>query len=251
MEASQPSRSTDDRDVSVGGVINEAFRIYGENAAPLLGSAAVIFLIAGLIRGFLFDAGGVFLGLLAAIVLVAAQTLYVGFVVKLVDDVRDGRRDFSVGELFSSAAGKILPLIVVGIIVGIIVGVGFLLLIIPGLFLLTYLFVAAPAVVVEDEGPFGALGRSWSLVSGNGLSVFGVVVVTVLIVIGISIVASAIGAALGTAGAVILSVLASIVLAPIWALVVSVVFFNLGGGSAASGGAGGSSIEGGSASVGY
>lgn len=234
------------RDIEIGRILNEAFRIYGDNLAPLLGSAAVIFLIAGAIRGLLFDSGGIILGLLAAIITVAAQFLYVGFVVKLVEDVRDGRRDFSVGELFSDAAGKILPLVLVAIIAGIIIGVGFLLLIIPGLFLLTYLFVVAPAVVVEDENAFSAMGRSWNLVKGQGLSVFGVIVVTVLIVIGVSIVFSLIGSAFGTGGVIVFSVLSSIVLAPIWALITSVVFFDLGGGSKS---AGGSSIDQGSASA--
>ena len=71
------------------------------------------------------------LGLLAAIIRLVGQALYIGFVVKLVQDVRDGRRDQTVGDLFSSAAPAILPLIVFSILFAIGVTIGFILLIIP------------------------------------------------------------------------------------------------------------------------
>lgn len=248
MEASGSSQGTSvegKREIDIGRILSETFRTYGENLVPLLGSAAAIFLIAGAIRGLLFENGGILLGFLAALVLVAAQMLYAGFVVKLVEDVRDGRRDFSVGELISAGAAKILPLAVLAIIVGVLVTIGFVFLFLPGLFLLTIWFVSAPAVVIEDEAPLGAMGRSWNLVKGNGFEVFGVIVVTVLIVIGIWLVGAILGAILGTAGSVIISTLLSIVLAPVWALIVAVVFFDLGGGSVGgtSSPAGGSAVQ--------
>ena len=54
-------------------------------------------------------------------------------------------RDFTVGELLSSASPAILPLIGNGILFGIAVGIGLFLLIIPGLWLLTIWAVVAPA----------------------------------------------------------------------------------------------------------
>ena len=47
-----------------------------------------------------------------------ATTLYTGMVVKLVEDVQDGRRDHSAGDLLGSAAPVIAPLIGAGLIVG-------------------------------------------------------------------------------------------------------------------------------------
>lgn len=58
---------------------------------------------------------------------------------------------------------------------------GFLLLIIPGLFLLTIWFVAMPARVAEDISVFGAFSRSAALTSGRRWGVFAVLVVSVLI----------------------------------------------------------------------
>ena len=95
---------------------------------------------------------------------------------------RDGRRDSGVGDLFSAATPFILPLIGFGILFGIGVTIGFLLLVVPGLILLTFWSVGAPAIVVEGIGPIDAFGRSWRLVRGDAWSVFGTLLVVLLIV---------------------------------------------------------------------
>ena len=63
----------------------------------------------------------------------------------------------TVGELFSAAAPAIGSLIIWGILSGIAIGIGFVLLIIPGLILMTIWAVGAPAIVVEDVGPLESL----------------------------------------------------------------------------------------------
>ena len=123
------------------------------------------------------------------VVAMIATTLYTGFVVTLVADVRDGRRDFTVGELLGDASHAIFALIVNGIMFAIAVAIGFVLLIIPGLFLLTIWAVVAPAIVVERRGPVEAFGRSHELVRGHGWTVFGAIVLAFLIIIGFGIVA--------------------------------------------------------------
>src|SRR3954469_5829658 len=115
--------------IAVGNVINETFSIYGANIAPLVGSALVVFIVVGIIAGLLQAAGGVILAILSSVVLLAGEALYVGFVVKLVQDVRDGRRDLTTGDLFSAAAPSILPLIAFGILWGLGVGIGLVLII--------------------------------------------------------------------------------------------------------------------------
>jgi hypothetical protein len=100
---------------------------------------------------------------------VVASTLYQGMVVSLVSDVQDGRRDHSVGELIEATWPVVLPLIVAGILAGLGIAFGFLLLlVIPGLFLLTIWAVIAPVIVVEHSGAVDAFGRSRELVKGNG-----------------------------------------------------------------------------------
>jgi hypothetical protein len=230
MEAS----SVPAKRIEVGEVVGEAFSIYRDNVGPLLGSAIVVFAVVGIAAGLLVNTGGVILGLLAAIVRVAGQALYTGFVVRLVEDVRDGRRDHSVGDLFSAAAPAIGPLIVFGILSAIGVGIGLILLIIPGLILATFWSLGPPAIVVERAGPIEAFGRSWHLVRGNAWSVFWTLLVVLLILIAIGIVLGAIGAAIGDVASLVANVLSGAIAAPIFALAVSVIFFDLGGGREAA-----------------
>lgn len=228
IEGSRPSNK-----ISVGDVLNETFSTYSQNFVPLIGAAIVVFVIVGVIAGLLDNADSVVLHLLAAIVRLAGTALFTGFVVKLVADVRDGRRDQSVGDLFNSAAPAIGPLIIFGILFGLAVGIGLVLLIVPGLILLTIWSVGAPAIVAEGAGPIEAFGRSWSLVRGSGWSVFGTLVVVLLIVIVIQFIFAAIATPISNSATVVASIISSVLTAPIFALAVSVMFFDLGGGAPA------------------
>jgi hypothetical protein len=232
MEAAQPPAPSPTKRISVGDVISETFSIYGQNLGALLGSAIVVFVVVGLIAGLLQSTGSLILILLATAVRVAGDALYVGFVVELVSDVRDGRRDLAFGDLFSSAAPYILPLIGFGILAGIGIAIGLVLIIVPGLILLTFWSVGAPAIVVEGAGPIDAFGRSWNLVRGEAWPVFGVLLLVFLIVVVVGAVLSAIGGAIGVAGFIVGAIIAAAVTAPVYALAVSVLFFDLGGGSA-------------------
>ena len=221
------------RRIEPGRVIGQAFETYQAHAGPLLGGALLVIGIAGVVEALLSLSGSIILGILGALVGLAAGFLYAGYVVKLVQDVRDGRRDFSVGELFSHAAPYLGTLILAGILAGIAIAIGFVLIIIPGLILLTIWAVISPSIVVEDKGVFESFGRSRELVRGNGWQVFGAIVLAFLIIVAVGIVASLIGAAIGDAGFVILRAIGNVITAPIWALVSSILFFDLGGGAAA------------------
>jgi len=224
--------SAPQRRISVGDVVNETFSIYGNQFGPLIGSAIVVFVVVGILAGLLAT-GGVILVLLASIVQLVGRLLYVGFVVKLVEDVRDGRRDSSIGDLFSVAAPAILPLIGFSILAGIGIAIGLILIIVPGLILLTFWSVGAPAIVAERVGVIEAFGRSWNLVKGNGWSVFGVLVVVTLIWLAIGFILVAIANPIGNGAIVVANVIAGALTAPLFALAVSVMFFDLGGGRVA------------------
>jgi hypothetical protein len=220
--------------IAVGEVVSETFSTYGQNFGALIGAAIVVFVIVGLAAGLLQTAGGLVMALLASIVQLIGYAVFTGFVVRLVQDVRDGRRDQGVGDLFSSATGAILPLIVFAILWAIVVGIGFFLLIIPGLILVTFLCVGAPAIVVEREGPLGAFGRSWNLVRGDAWSVFASLLVILIIVLAIQFVLGAIATPISDGAIVVASIISSIITAPIFAIAVSVMFFDLGGGRGAA-----------------
>jgi hypothetical protein len=216
--------------IEAGRVISEAFETYQSHAGPLLGGALIVIGIAGVINGILVVTGSLILALVGALIGLAAGFLYTGYVVKLVQDVRDGRRDNSVGELLSAATPYVGTLILNGILAGIAITIGFVLIIVPGLILLTIWAVIAPSIVVEDQSVFGAFGRSRELVRGNGWSVFFAIVLAFLIVFVVSLIAGVIGASIGDAGRVILQTIANVLTAPVAALVSSILFFDLGGG---------------------
>jgi hypothetical protein len=223
MEATSPR-------IEPGRVIGEAFETYRNNAGAVLMVAVAIFGGAALATGLLRATGNFVLAVVAGLISLIAHVLYTGYVVKLVQDVRDGRRDETPGELLQAAAPYIGTLILNGILFGIAVAIGLFLLIVPGLILITIWAVVAPAIVVEHKGVIDAFGRSRELVRGNGWNVFGVIVLAFLILVAFYIVASLIGAAIGDAGVVILSIIAGILAEPVVALVAGILFFDLGGG---------------------
>src|SRR4051794_7796596 len=151
--------------LSPGDVIGRAFEIYRDQIGVLLPAALVVFAVDALVR-WVFNEG--LLTLVAVLVSLVLATLYEGMVVELVRDVQDGRRDNTVGELFGSVSPVLLPLIAVSLLAGLGIGLGFVLLIVPGLILLTFWSVVAPVTVIERPGVFGAFGRSWQLVRGYG-----------------------------------------------------------------------------------
>lgn len=214
-------------------MISEVFELYAAHAVPLLVSAFAIFFVVGLAQGLLAESGFL-LQLIGTALSLVATALYTGFVVKLVEDVRDGRRDFTTGELFSSASRFIVPLIVNSFLRGIAIVIGFIFLIVPGLYLLTIWAVTSPAIVAEGEDSIGAFARSKQLVEGQKMAVFLTIVAAFLITFVIIAIVLGIGAAIGTGALIALSIFITTVTAPITALVAAVIFFDLGGGASAA-----------------
>jgi hypothetical protein len=204
-------------------IIGRAFGIYRTQLATLVGAALLVYLLQFVVNLVLPDELD-WIGGIVSLVLVA---FFSGMVVMLVRDLQDGHRDSSLGELFSSVTPVLAPVIVVAILFAIGVAIGFVLLIIPGLILLTIWAVVIPVTVIERPGILRAFGRSRELVKGNGWQVFG----TLLLVWLISIVASAIGLALaaivgGIVGAII-AWLATALVAPLAALTAALLYFAL------------------------
>lgn len=216
------------RSIDIGSVISRTFNIYVDQASVLLPAAAVVFVLIGIVTAVLVAISPVLL-IVAFVVILVGTTLFTGMVVELVADVQDGRRDATVGQLLQAATPVIGQLILVGILAGIGIAIGFILIIVPGLILLTIWSVAAPVVVLEHPGAIAALGRSRELVRGNGWQVFGVVVVLFIGVGIVSAVIEAIGDSGGTGVGVVVRVIVQILTAPITALAASVLYFELRG----------------------
>jgi hypothetical protein len=131
---------------------------------------------------------GWFGALLGSLVSIAGIFWLQGALVLAIDDVRDGRADLSLSETLDRVSPRLGTLALAGLLAGIAIGLGLLLLIVPGLYLLTIWLVIIPAIMLEGCGVSESFGRSQELVRGYGWSVFGVIVLTVLIFIGVAIV---------------------------------------------------------------
>ncbi|HWX75697.1 MAG TPA: hypothetical protein VNZ05_10340, partial [Solirubrobacteraceae bacterium] len=153
--------------------------------------------------------------------------LFTGMVVELVSDVQDGRRDATVGQLLGAVRPVVGPLLLVGLVAGVGIVVGFLLLVVPGLILLTVWSVAAPVVVLERPPGLQALARSRELVRGNAWQVFRVLFVLYVIVFIVSAALEIAAESAGSGAGIVVRVVVGVLTAPLSALAAAELYFAL------------------------
>jgi hypothetical protein len=214
--------------IDVGAIVRRTFQIYVDQASVLMPAAAVVFVISGILTALLVAASPA-LGLVGFLISLVASTLFTGMVVELVADVQDGKRDATPGQLLRAATPVLGNLILVGLVAGIGIVIGFVLIIVPGLILITIWSVAAPVVVLERPGGLRALGRSRELVKGNGWNVFAVILLLVILVVVVTIILEGVAAAAGTGVGIVVRVILGILTAPISSLAAAVLYFELRG----------------------
>ena len=174
--------------MSPGEVLGDAWQLYKRHWRRLLPIAFVVYLLLSLFVLALALLLG-WLGLIAgAIVSLAGVFWLQGALVAAVEDVRDGTADLSIGETFARVRPRINTIGVTGILAALGIGLGLVLLIVPGLVLATWWALIIPVIVLEGQSVGGAFGRSRELVRGNGWNVFGLIVLTFLVLIAANIV---------------------------------------------------------------
>ncbi len=213
----------------VSGVLGEAWRMYRAHAPHLLAIAFVIYVAAAILAALLALAG-LFGALLAEIVQLFAVFLLQATLVKAVQDERAGRADMSIGGTVSAAAPYIWSVAAASILAGIAIAIGLVLVIIPGLWLITIWAVIIPVIVIEQTGALASFGRSRQLVKGHGWQVFGTLVVVFVIMIAVDIVLGLVFSALPVLWrSGLASVISGTLVAPFIALVVTLMYYRLSG----------------------
>ncbi len=212
----------------LSGVLDEAWRMYKTFARHLLAIAFVIYLIAAIITALLALAGGTVGILLGSLVSIVAAFVLQATLVKAVQDVRDGHADLSIRQTVNEALPFIGPVALASILAGIAITIGLLLIIVPGLFLITIWAVIVPVIIIERTGAMGSFGRSRQLVRGHGWQVFGTLVLVYIIMLVVNIVLGLIFSALPhVLGDGLSSVISGTLISPFLALVVTLVYYRL------------------------
>jgi hypothetical protein len=174
--------------VTIGGVLGEAWSLYKRFLGRFFLTALAVYAILDLFSGIAASAASdgwvseLVWGLVAAAVGVIGYFWVQAALVETVNDVRDGRADRSIGETYRAVQPQLPSAIIGGILAGIGIVIGFILLIVPGLFLLTIWSMVIPVIVLERRSAGEAFTRSREVVRGHGWSVLGLVVLTFLIV---------------------------------------------------------------------
>jgi hypothetical protein len=211
----------------LAGVLSEAWQMYRAHARHLLTIAFVIYVAAAILAGVLALAG-TFGALLGSVVELFAAFLLQAALVKAVQDVRDGRVDLSISETVSAVTPNLWSVAAASILAGIAITIGLVLVIVPGLWLITIWAVIIPVIVIERSGALASFERSRQLVRGHGWHVFGTLVLVFVILIVVDIVLGVIFLALPI---VLRSGLSTIIsgtlIAPFLALVVTLIYYRL------------------------
>jgi len=169
------------------GVLTEAWNLYRRFAAHFLLISFVIYVITAVLVALL-SLGGIAGSIVGGVISFAATYVVQASLIKAVQDVRDGRVDLDFSETVRAAGPYILPVIAASILAGIGIFIGFFLLIVPGLILLTFWCLIVPFIVLGGAGVFDSFGKSWRTVRGYAWNVFGTYVLVFLILIAFSIV---------------------------------------------------------------
>lgn len=126
------------------------------------------------------DASGLaFLELAAAIILTPASIFYALYTSK------GAKADWQ--EFINKGFTKLLPLIGLGILAGLAIMLGFLLLIIPGIYLVLKLCLSSYALVDQDLGPVEAMKKSFAITKGNVGKVAVYIGMTLILAFGVSV----------------------------------------------------------------
>jgi glycerophosphoryl diester phosphodiesterase family protein len=224
--------------------MGQAWGLYRAHFRHLVSIAFIMYvLIAVLTLVLILLLGN--LGALAAIFVGVAAVFWLqGALVLAVEDIRDGRADLTIRQTLEGVRRRINALSLLGLffvlmfaIAAVLIVVGLFLFVIPGVALIFIFFyflvrwvLAVPVIMLEERGVFGGLDRSGDLVRGHFWKVLGVILLTLLVLIGAGIAISAVLSPLpnGVQG-LVAQLVSSTLTAPFAALAWTVMYYELRG----------------------
>jgi hypothetical protein len=187
-------RPYEQRDFTIGNVLGEALSLYRQFFVRFFSLGLIVFGTVDLIGALSTTASsdtGKGLWIIAGVIAALVGFFWLqGALVAQTEDVRDGRIDTTIGQVFARTQERLPYLVAAGFLVGALVavvfvvlvfslrGVGLLIAIVVVVFLVSRWFVTTPVIVLEHLGPVAALRRSWELVRGHGWRAVALILVT-------------------------------------------------------------------------
>jgi hypothetical protein len=226
------------RPLSLGEVLDVSFGLYRSRFASLLAVSVICQLVPALIRIYFGDGVAMLedlpMALLYYTLAIVLSSVGVAASTFIVSDAYLG------GEIPASVAlgramGMMGRIIVVSMLSSLLIGLGMLLLIVPGVILLSGLILSTVVAVLETpENSTAALGRSWELTKGfRGKVLLTMICVGLLLMvptITVGVIWGIIGVATGGVGEVGMAVVAalmSILIYPFFYVVLTVLYYDL------------------------
>jgi hypothetical protein len=178
------------RPLSLGEILDRTFSIYRQNFLLFIGITALpqLLVLALQVSQILLTRGaatrsaglgalgigGVLIGFLIGVIVYLVAYLYAhGGTVFAVSDIYLGRPT-TIGESLRKMRGHAANLFGVLMLQGLAMLAGFILLVIPGVYVACRLSTGVPAALLEDLGPSESLNRSWALTEDNAGRAFAI-----------------------------------------------------------------------------
>lgn len=215
----------------IGKVISKSLQVYSENIV-LYSLIAAIVAVPSLVLGANQEVGGdpqtqMIIGLTSFVLIMFLSPLAVAINLHAAFQSMRGR-PVSLGESVAGGLSRFLPLLGVMFLFTLGATLGFLLLIIPGIILMTMWYVAVPACVLERTGPVRSLGRSRELTKGYRWKVFGLILlVYVISILGNALAALIAHTAAGMWGQVLAQLVWQGIAAGFGSVLIAVVYYYL------------------------
>jgi len=215
--------------LDIGKVFSRVLATYAAQAALVIPAALIVYLPVALFSGVAYEDGSPLFALLAFVAGAVGSFWLQGVVVGAVADIQDEHRDESLGSLFAKVGPIVGRLILAGLLAAAGIGIGLLLLVVPGLVLLTLWSLVIPVIVLERTGVMESFGRSRELVRGHAWRVFAIVVLLgIAQAVLSSVLRSLFSQAAGSfAGYALGDLVANALIGPLSAIAVAVVYFEL------------------------
>jgi len=226
------------RPLSLGEVLDVSFGLYRTRFGSLLAVSVACQLVPALLRIYFGSLGTMFENLpltlayyTLAIVLSAVGVASSTFIVSEAYLGQETSATAALGRAFAMI-GRIIT---VSMLTSLLIGLGFVLLIVPGVILLTGLILSTVVTVLETpDNSTKAMGRSWELTNGfRGkvfLTMFCVGLMLMVPTVTIGVIWGIVGVATGPVGAVgmeVVTTLLSILVYPFFYVVLTVLYYDL------------------------